>query len=319
MILVSGSLAYDSIMDFPGKFQDHILPEKLHVLSVSFLINKIEKNFGGTAGNIAYTLALLGERPTIFASAGNDFTPYKAWLTRHKVDCSKISIQSVPTASAYVMTDRSDNQITAFYPGAMGRECKMKNEECRMLLKNAKMAIVSPGNIDDMRVFPTLYKKHKIPYIYDPGQGIPALSRNDLINGMNGAEVLMLNDYELALVQEKTGFTKEKILNRVKILVVTLGEKGSIIQTKDSRLKIQEIKIPIVKPKAVVDPTGAGDAYRAGFIYGLVQGWPLEKIGKFGALLAAYTVEKTGTQTHQFSWKTLKARYHKNFKEKLSG
>lgn len=313
MILVSGSLAFDRIMDFPGYFRDHILPDKLHEISVSFVVNDVQEYFGGTAGNIAYNLALLGEHPVILSSAGTDYEPYRRWQNRHGIDTRAVKIVSrTRTASAFIMTDKADNQITAFHPGAMAYSGVMSKKLQSQLLKKIQWAIVSPGNLDDMRHLPTFYKKHSVPYIYDPGQAIPALSKKDLEQGITGARILIVNDYELALIQKKTGFTKRAILDKVEILAVTLGEKGSLIETAKGQLII-----PAAKPRAVVDPTGAGDAYRAGFLYGLMHTWPLETTGRFAALIAVYTVEKKGTQTHGFNWKTLMRRYKENFKTNI--
>lgn len=331
MILISGSLAYDYIMNFPGYFRDHILPEKLHVLSVSFLIDKMQKNFGGTAGNIAYNLALLGERPTILASAGNDFGEYRAWLTRHRVDCSRIHmVKEVPTASCHITTDQSDNQITAFHLGAMAKSIKAElffRQSSALKFRQVKIAIVSPGNLEDMKALPRLYKKYGIPYIYDPGQNIPALSGADLRAGITGAKVFISNDYELALALKKTGWEKQDALRRVEALVTTLGEKGSMIELYNPSqppLKLRggeggviKFCVPAAKPKNTSDPTGAGDAYRAGFIKGLLIGLPYDKIGKLASVVSVYTVEKYGTQTHTFSWQGLLKRYRENYGEAL--
>lgn len=312
MILVSGSLAHDYIMDFPGYFRDHIIPEKLHALSVSFFINKMERNFGGTAGNIAYNLALLGEKPTILASAGNDFMAYSKWLIAKGIDISKVrKIAHLPTAGAYIMTDQADNQITGFYPGAMGVRYQGSGIRSQVV-KKAKLAIVAPGNLEDIRALVKVYKKYRAPYIFDPGQVITALTPQDLRNGIDGAEVFISNDYELEMVLKKTGWKKRDILRRVKVLVTTLGERGSVIEGG-----VGCWSIPPAKPKNVSDPTGAGDAYRAGFIKGLLLGLPYDKVGKLASTVAAYTVEKYGTQTHSFTWEDVLKRYRTNYKENL--
>ena len=345
MILVSGSLAYDYIMNFPGYFRDHLLPEKLHEISVSFCINKMERNFGGTAGNIAYNLALLGEQPTTLASVGNDFGEYARWfksigvahesarksaraLARYSKNCIDLSrvqtVSTLPTAGAYIMTDQADSQITGFYPGAMNEECRMKNAE---FLKKAKIAIVAPGNLDDIRSLVNMYKKYRVPYIFDPGQVITALSAQDLRKGIDGAKVFISNDYELAMVLKKTGWKKDDVLKRVEVLVTTLGEKGSVIElgvaAERPRRRVlshatpRVYRIPPAKAKNVSDPTGAGDAYRAGFIKGLLLGLPYDKVGKLASTVAAYTVETYGTQTHTFSWRSVMRRYRENFSESL--
>lgn len=306
MILVSGSLAYDYIMDFPGYFRDHILPEKLHVLSVSFLIDKMKKNYGGTAGNIAYNLALLKEGSSILSSAGNDFTAYSRKLRAKGIDISNVrQVKNVTTAAAYIMTDTNDCQIIGFYPGAMNYSCKRNK-------KKAELAIVAPGNLNDMKALPKLYKKTRLPYIYDPGQNIVALSGNDLKNGISGSKVFISNDYELSVVLKKTKLTKKQLSKKTEILVTTLGEKGSVIE-----VGLKKYKIPPAKPKNTSDPTGAGDAYRAGFIKGLLMGLSYDKIGKLAGLVSVYTVEKYGTQTHTFTWAGLMKRYKENYKQSL--
>lgn len=323
MILISGSLAYDYIMDFPGYFRDHILPEKLHVLSVSFLIDRMERNFGGTAGNIAYNLALLDERPTILASAGSDFALYRRWLARHKVGYAHVNvIKEASTAGAYIMTDKADNQITAFYPGAMRQSINAELFSRRspaLGFRQVQMAIVAPGNLEDMKALPRAYKKYGVPYVYDPGQNIAALSGADLRAGIDGAKVFISNDYELALALKKTNWKKRDLLKRARVLVTTLGEMGSVIELRDKNVKlgIKKMKISPARPKNVSDPTGAGDAYRAGFIKGLLMGLPYEKAGKLAATVAVYTVEKYGTQTHSFTWSQILQRYRANYKEKL--
>jgi len=354
MILVSGSLAYDRIMNFHGHFSDHIDPKKLHVLSVSFMAHQLKENFGGTAGNIAYNLALLGESPRIISAAGTDFAPYKKWLGKHGVDLSWVqTIKNDPCASAYIMTDEADCQITAFYPGAMRKKFPISNFQFPIILKKIKLAIVAPGNIEDMRALPKLYRKHKVPFIFDPGQAIPALSGDDLRNGINGAKIFISNDYELAMVLKKTEWNKNELLKRVEVLVTTLGEHGSVIEVNtkwhnapqpplnsrggdanDPPLKIRPMarsarlieggaggvmsfQIPSAKPKNTSDPTGAGDAYRAGLIKGLLMGLPYDKIGRLAAVVSVYTVEKYGTQTHHFTWPQILKRYKENFKENL--
>lgn len=340
MILVSGSLAYDYIMNFPGYFRDHLLPEKLHEISVSFFINKMERNFGGTAGNIAYNLALLGEKPTILASAGNDFKDYTHWLksigvahesarksarafARYSKNCIDLShvriMRDLPTAGAYIMTDQADSQITGFYPGAMSTRLKIKDLGLKKL-KDIKIAIVAPGNLDDIRTLVSTYKKYQVPYIFDPGQVITALTPDDLRAGIDGAKVFISNDYELAMVLKNTGWTKQDILKRVEVLVTTLGEKGSMIELGEEQSfgrRRTVLRIAPAKAKNVGDPTGAGDAYRAGLIKGLLLGLPYDKVGRLASVVSVYTVEKYGTQTHRFTWDEVVKRYKANYKENL--
>lgn len=308
-ILVSGSIAYDSIMDFPDHFKNHILPDKIHNLNVSFLIGGMKLNFGGTAGNIAYNLKLLGENPVIISTAGKDFEKYKNWLEKNKIDHSGIKIiKDEFTALAHIITDQSDNQITAFYPGSM----KYSAGKIQKKLSKSAFAVVAPGYKQDMVNYARIYKENNIPYIFDPGQQITSLDKKDLKNGIEGARVFISNDYELSLVMKKTGWNESDIMERAKILVTTLGEKGSVIKTQKEKLEI----LP-AKPESVSDPTGAGDAYRAGFIKGLINKWPLEKCGKLASIISAYTVETYGTQTHKFGWEDIKARYKNNFREEI--
>lgn len=312
-IFVSGSLAYDRIMDFPDYFENHILPEKIHLINVSFTVRDLKENFGGTAGNIAYNLSLLEEYPVILATAGNDFAKYQDWLAKHKIDISKIKIiKETQTAAAYIMTDRADNQITAFHPGAMRFSAGIDGEFSENELSESDWAIIAPGNTENMVELARVYQKIKLPYIFDPGQAIPALGAEQLIDCLTGSKMLVSNDYELQLILEKIGMTAEQLLAKTETVVTTLGEKGSLIKTKD---KIIEIKP--AKPQNTSDPTGAGDAYRAGFIKGLVNGFPLEKCGRLASVVSVYTVEKYGTQTHKFNWQELQERYRENYGEDL--
>ncbi|MFA6098590.1 MAG: carbohydrate kinase family protein [Patescibacteria group bacterium] len=309
-ILVSGSLAYDRIMNFNGRFKDHILPDKIHILNVSFLVDTFRQSFGGTAVNIAYSLSLLGEKATVLSSYGNDFHDYGKWLRSKGINysyCKKVS--DLATASAYVITDKDDNQIAGFFPGSMKFNSLTPPPQ---MLGSKSIGIVSPGNSTDMKKYPELYKKTKTPYIFDPGQQIPVLSQRDLINGIQGSKALITNDYELVCILNKLRLNMRDLLGMTEMVVNTKGEKGSVIVTRD-----QKHIIPPAKPKNTSDPTGAGDAYRAGFIKGLIMGYPLPKIGKLAAVVSVYTVEAYGTQTHSFTWGEVQKRYYQNFKEKL--
>lgn len=310
-IFVSGSLAYDRIMDFRGLFAEHILPEKMHQFNVSFYTESLSESFGGTAGNIAYALSLLGEHPTILAEAGNDFEPYRAWLNEHGVDTSLIQTEeSDKTAFATIITDRANNQIASFYPGAMQRPWQPPSDHA--LFKEEAFGIVAPGNLSNMRMLPTIYRRNYIPFMFDPGQQIPALSAEDLKNGIEGSAAFISNDYEAAMVEKKTGWGEAEILAQTGMIITTLGEKGSRIITKDER-----IEVPAAQVETVADPTGAGDAYRAGFMYAFLKEWPLETCGKFAGLVACYVVEAKGTQAHTFTKEALQERYKKNFNEEL--
>ncbi|HDY69249.1 MAG TPA: carbohydrate kinase family protein [Candidatus Scalindua sp.] len=313
-ILVSGSLAYDRIMDFPGKFSDHILPEKVHILNVCFMINGLSENYGGTAGNVAYALSLFGESPTIIATAGRDFVPYINWLTSHRISTKHIKIiEEELTAGAYITTDQSDNQITAFNPGAMKFSSSFDFDSIEH--KNT-IALVAPGNLDDMFNFSNIYKQKKIDYIFDPGQSIPAWTKEKLTEMIDGSKIFVCNDYELQLTQEKTSMTLYDILEKTEILIKTKGELGSEIILLENN-DIKSIDIPVVKAVPVNDPTGAGDAYRAG----LIKGFMLSKddivhAAKIGSVCAAYSVEVYGTQNFRFTPKSFNERFESVFGEK---
>jgi adenosine kinase len=312
-VLISGSLAYDRIMDYPGRFSDSVVKGKTHTLNISFVAQKLSESFGGTAGNIAYGLALLGEKPTVLASAGQDFARYRERLLRAGADVSRVRIiPKKPTASATIMTDRADNQITAFHLGAMAEPYRITAKD----IPSKAFAIVAAGNLHDMRRLPALYRKKHVDFIFDPGQQIPALSARDIRNGITGAKVFISNDYELAMVAKKTGWTDKEILSRVETLVTTLGAKGSLIRT-NTRAGIKTFHILPVRAKKVVDPTGAGDAYRAGFIKGLFAGWPVEVAGCFGGVLSAFAIETYGPQEYRVTFRKACSRYVKSFGTKL--
>ena len=293
-IIVSGSLAYDRIMDFPGKFSDHILPEKIHVLNVCFQVNGMKEKFGGTAGNIAYALTLMGEKPVISASIGHDYDKYFKWLSKNGISTEGIRIiEEEFTAGAYITTDQADNQITGFNPGAMKYPSSL---DFSKLDPRQTIIIVSPGNFEDMVNYPRLCKDKGIDYIFDPGQSLPMWDAQDLISSIDGCRILIVNDYELELIKNKTGLTKKELLGRAGTIITTLGEHGSQISTADD-----EIKIPVVKPSKVEDPTGAGDSYRGGLISGLVRGKDILQCARMGSVCASFAVECYGTQEYRFT------------------
>jgi adenosine kinase len=310
-ILVSGSMAYDRIMDFPGRFSDHILPDKIHILNVCFTINGLRENFGGTAGNIAYALSLLGETPTIIATGGRDFEPYAIWLDRNRIPTRYIKIITDElTAGAYITTDQSDNQITAFNPGAMKYSADFNSDS---LSPTNTMAIISPGNLDDMYRFARMYKQKKIPYIFDPGQSLPGWSGEQVAEMLEGSRIFVCNDYELELTQEKTSLSIEAILKKTGVLITTKGEHGSLTRFLQGN-SVESIEIPAVRPGRVSDPTGAGDAFRAGLIKGLLL--PKKDIShavRMGATCAAYSVENYGTQTFSFTRDEFNKRFSDAF------
>jgi adenosine kinase len=303
-IIVSGSLAYDRIMDFPGYFADHILPEKIHVLNVCFQVNGMKEKFGGTAGNIAYALTLMGEKPGISATIGHDYHRYFEWLKKNGISTENIKIiEEEFTASAYITTDRSDNQITGFNPGAMKYPSSLDFDT---LNPKETIIIISPGNLEDMVNYPRACKAKGIDYIFDPGQSLPMLGAKDLVQAIEGCRILIANDYELDLIMSKTGLPKNALLRRAGAIIVTLGALGSQVSTPQG-----EIKIPTVKPKKVEDPTGAGDSYRGGLISGLVRGKNIKQCALMGSVCASFAVECYGTQEYTFS--------PEEFNERLNG
>lgn len=298
-IIVSGSMAYDRIMNFPGYFSDHILPDKIHVLNVCFQVDGMKEKFGGTAGNIAYALRMLGENPVICATIGHDYQKYFTWLQQNGISAENIKIiDDEFTAGAYITTDLSDNQITGFNPGAMKYRCEIDFDK---FAPRETIVIVSPGNFDDMVEYPRACKARGIDYILDPGQSLPMWDKNDLIEAIKGCRILIVNDYELSLVISKTCLNKNALLKMAGTVITTLGELGSQVSTLES-----EISIPSFKLKNVVDPTGAGDAYRGGLLSGLVRGKDIVESAKMGSVSASYAVETYGTQEYSF---TLEA-YH---------
>lgn len=305
-ILVTGSLAYDYIMDFPGIFADHIMPDKIHSLNLSFYLDTLSKQRGGNAGNIAYTTSLFNQTVSILSIAGHDFNEYLKFLNNCNVDTSTIRIlKDEPTASAFIMTDKNDNQISSFYPGAIKKATTLSIKELKI---KPDFAIICPDNPTAMATFTLECRELSIPYLFDPGMQLPRLTDEQVIEGINGAEILIANDYEMELIRQR--IKNQSILKKVPIIITTLGEKGSVIKSKRG-----EWKIKTAKPKEVLDPTGAGDAYRAGFMAGYSRGFDLKTCGQMGAVAATYAIEKYGTQNHKFTVKEFKERYRKAFKD----
>ncbi len=303
-ILVSGSLAYDRIMDFPGHFSDHILPEKLHVLNVSFTVNSMVEKFGGTAGNIAYALRLLDEEPTILATIGRDYERYFDWLAQNQIAVDSIKIvEEEFTACAYITTDRAANQITGFNPGSMKYPSSFDFDK---IDPKESIAIVAPGNLEDMINYSHTYQARGVDYIFDPGQSLPMWDGQKLVKCIEGSKILVSNDYELELIISKTGLDKRELLERTKTIVTTLGEMGSRVYTPGD-----QTEIPAVKPNEVVDPTGAGDAYRAGLIKGLIQGRNIAECAMMGSVCASFAIERYGTQGYYFSPEEFQQRLDK--------
>ena len=306
-IVVTGSIAFDYIMVFPGHFKDHILPDKMHVLSVSFLVESMKRQRGGTASNIAFNLALLGERPTVMATVGEDFADYRLWLEDQGVDTSAMKV--VPgefTSSCFINTDLQDNQITAFYPGAMSQAHTLSLREAN--LREAGLVIISPNDPGAMAAYAAECQALGIPYLYDPSMQAPRMSADELRAGFAGARVLTGNDYEFAMMAEKLGVSEPELRQLVPITVVTKGEQGSSIFVEGA-----EYTIPAARPHTVVDPTGAGDAFRAGFVKGMAHNLPWEVVGRIASLSAVYAVEQAGTQQHHYTLRAFAERYRENF------
>jgi adenosine kinase len=306
-IVITGSIAYDYLMTFPGRFQEHILPDQLAHLSLSFLVDSMLRQRGGVATNIAYNLALLGERPRVMATVGQDFGEYRAWLDAQGVDTSGIkTIEDDFTASFFVSTDQEHNQIAMFYTGAMAHAHRLTFRE----LGNAPidLAVISPNDPRAMIQYVAECQALGIPYLYDPSQQIIRLSDEELCAGIQGAQLLMVNDYEFEMIREKTCLAEGDVTDQVEVLVITRGEHGSTIYTQGTR-----VDIPIVPPARIADPTGVGDAYRAGLIKGLAVDAPWEIAGRMGAVAAAYVLEEEGSQTHRYTRGEFVARYRQHF------
>ncbi len=323
MIIVTGSLAFDYIMDYQGVFSDHIMPDKIHQINLSFLLTTLKKQNGGTAGNIAYNLSLLKTDVSVFSTAGNDFAEYGKFLQDAGVDTSNIAIiKDKKTASAFIMTDRKDNQITGFYPGAMSDST---NYSLQDLKQKPDLAVIAPNDPKAMVKFTAECQKSNTPYMLDPGMQLPVLGSSDLKNMISGAAILIGNDYEISLLKEKISLEETELINQVKILITTLGAEGSIIQLKDNTprrsqsppSRWKKIKVQAIKPNKVVDPTGAGDAYRAGFLAGWIKGLDLQVCGQMGSVAACYAVEKYGTTSHKFTVQEFIERYKENFGEEF--
>ncbi|MGD0884511.1 MAG: carbohydrate kinase family protein [Thermodesulfovibrionales bacterium] len=307
-IYIAGSLAYDRIMDFPGKFSDHILPDKIHILNVCFTVNGMVEKFGGTAGNIAYSLSLLDEKPYVLATIGKDYQRYFDWLKKNNIALDGIKIiHEEFTAGAYITTDKSDNQITGFNPGAMKYPSEYGFPDAA---SHNSIGLIAPGNLRDMVEYARICRSKGIPYICDPGQSLTSWRAETLTEWISGSTILISNDYELEMIMKMVSMDKKGLLRLAKTVITTFGENGSLISTSQS-----DRRIPAVKTLAVVDPTGAGDAYRAGLLKGLVMGKSIETSAQMGSLAAAYAVEKYGTQEHHYSFNDFMQRYKENFGE----
>jgi len=303
--LICGSVAFDTIMVFHDHFKNHILPDKIHMLNVSFLAPEMRREFGGCAGNIAYTLNLLEGDAIPMASVGQDFTPYAEWMDKCGVSRKHLKIiQEAYTGQAFITTDQDDNQITAFHPGAMGESHRNKVSDA----KGITIGIVSPDGRDGMIEHARQFKEADIPFIFDPGQGMPLFDKADLIHFLEQATWLTVNDYEMQLLLDKTGLTPAEVADYVDALIVTLGSKGAEIITQD-----KTYMIPVVEAKIIEDPTGCGDVFRSGLLYGLMNGLDWEITGRIASLLGSIKIECNGTQNHSFTLEEFKSRFQAEF------
>jgi adenosine kinase len=303
--LICGSIAYDTIMVFRDRFRNHILPDQIHILNVSFLVPELRREFGGCAGNIAYNLRMLGGRPLIMATVGEDYQPYAYRLERLKLSQAHVrQVKDTFTAQAFITTDLDDNQITAFHPGAMNHSHLNRVADA----KDVSLGIVAPDGREGMQNHAREFAQAGVPFIFDPGQGMPMFNGEELLEFVGLASYVALNDYEARMLQEKTGRSLEQLSSMVKALVVTEGADGSLIYVDGA-----ELRIPSVKAAAVLDPTGCGDAYRAGLLYGIAQGWDWTTTGRLASLMGSIKVASRGGQNHQLTRDEIGARYREAF------
>jgi adenosine kinase len=303
--LVTGSIAYDTIMVFPDRFRNHLLPDQLHILNVCFLTPQMRREFGGTAGNIGYNLKLLGDEPLLMATVGDDIAPYLERLDGLGIGHKHLKrIGGEFTAQAFITTDLDDNQITAFHPGAMNHSHENRID-ARL---GARLAIIGPDGKEGMLQHSRQCAEHGIPFLFDPGQGLPMFSREELLEMVRLADYLAVNDYEGKLLEERTGRSLEDLARELKALIATRGAHGSTIHASG-----RQIEIPLVAATAVVDPTGCGDAYRAGLLYGIARGWDWETTGRLGSLLGSIKIAQRGPQNHKPSREEIAERYKKAF------
>ena len=307
--LICGSIAYDTIMVFNDHFKNHILPEKIHMLNVAFLVPDMRREFGGCAGNIAYNLQMIGGAPLIMATVGDDYQPYDYRL--QKLNLAQTHIRPVLdtfTAQAFITTDLADNQITAFHPGAMNFSLQNHVTDA----KDVSLGIIAPDGRDGMVQHAREFHQAGIPFLFDPGQGLPMYNGEELLDFINKADYVAVNDYEGQLLQERTGRTLEALAKLVKGLVVTKGAEGSVIYANG-----QQIEIPCVKPDVMVDPTGCGDAYRAGLLFGIANNMDWQTTGRLGSLMGALKIAQRGGQNHSFSRDEINQRYFEAFGSRI--
>ena len=304
-IVVTGSIAYDYLMSFPGKFTEHFLPEHMNRVSLSFLVDSMDKRRGGCGPNIAYTLALLGERPLLMATAGEDFGEYRQWLEAAGIDTSLVKqVNGKFCASFFCSTDQNNNQIASFYTGAMANAGELSFRT----VSDCGLAIISPNDPGAMVQYAEECRTLGLRYIFDPGQQCARMSGEELRAGVTGATIVICNDYELELLRQKTGLAEADIVASSEALIVTKGEHGSSVITRDGQADISA-----VPPHRIVDPTGVGDAYRGGLMKGIALGLPYDVAARVGSVAATYALEHLGGQSHAFTWREFTARYEQHF------
>jgi adenosine kinase len=303
--IVTGSIAFDYLMSFPGKFTEHFLPEHMNRVSLSFLVDTMDKRRGGCAPNIAYTLALLGERPRLMGTAGQDFEDYRRWLEAAGIDTSLVKqLTDKFTASFFCSTDVASNQIASFYTGAMANAAELSFRG----IDGVTMVIISPNDPAAMVQYAEECRTLGLPFIWDPGQQCARMSGAELADGIDGSAIVISNDYEYELIKQKTGLDEAAIMSRTGALIVTRGEHGCTARDASG-----EVVVPAVTPRAIVDPTGVGDAFRGGLLKGLATGATLEVSCRLGSVAAAYALEHLGGQSHAYTWDEFKKRYESNF------
>ena len=303
--LICGSIAYDNIMVFPDHFKNHILPEKIHVLNVAFLVPEMRREFGGCAGNIAYNLKMLGGEPVMMATVGDDYAPYAARF--EQLNLIQSHVQHVPdtfTAQAFITTDLDDNQITAFHPGAMNFSHLNSVKDTR----DIRLGVIAPDGRDGMMQHAREFHEAGIPFVFDPGQGLPMYNGEELLDFIDKADYIAVNDYEGQMLQDRTGCNLESLADKAKALIVTLGAQGSVIYANG-----KQFEIPCVQPKEIVDPTGCGDAYRAGLLYGIANNLDWQTTGQLGSLMGALKIAQRGGQNHRISRDEIDQYYFENF------
>jgi adenosine kinase len=303
--LICGSLAYDTIMVFQDQFKNHILPDKVHILNVSFLVPRMRREFGGCAGNIAYNLKLLGDDPIPMATVGQDFGPYRDWFTEQGIRLDHVkTLPELFTAQAFITTDLDNNQIIAFHPGAMMRSFENHVRD----VEGVKFGIVAPDGREAMLQNAAEFAELKIPFIFDPGQAMPLFNGDEFRNFIEQADYVVVNDYESNLLQERTGWDEKTIASKVTAYITTRGPRGSVVYTRDATHEI-----PPAHERRVTDPTGCGDAYRAGLIFGLMRGYDLPTSGRMASLMGALKVEHPGTQNQRFDYAQFAEQFRQQF------